>query len=148
MHPNNCSTKVICLSKQEPQVQDICFRPHGLEEAWSIDRENDASLINRQEGEQDRCPFQLLVVPASSHWIRGKLHGSLSLSYRETKKAKDDECKCSSGISCEVVPVPLTLSERGWEKEGTFGRYASAKTKDMQPYDGTGKGHTLLRYCG
>ena len=33
VHPNNCSTKTICLGKQEPQEEDTCFHPHMLEEA-------------------------------------------------------------------------------------------------------------------
>ena len=40
----------------------------------------------------------------------------------------------------------MTLSELGWKcgkvraRVSTLGKYASAKTKDMQPYDGTDKG--------
>ena len=41
----------------------------------------------------------------SVHFTAGG-DGSLSLLCRDTKKAKDDECKCCSGILCEVVPVP------------------------------------------
>ena len=41
----------------------------------------------------------------------------------------------------------MTLSERGWKcGKGTYRssleKYASAKTKDMQPYDGTDKGYS------
>lgn len=63
VHPNNCSTKIICISEQEAQVEDICFRPHRLEEAWNIDRENDISLGNSPEGEQDRCLFHCWQCP-------------------------------------------------------------------------------------